>query len=146
MGTDVTDDMKICKEEIFGPVMQCLKFHDLDEAVERANATSYGLAAGICSRDIGKAMGVAKRLKAGSVWINTWDQFDDACPFGGYKTSGWGREKSEYALENFTEVKCIQFPINNHPSNKRKADGAVEQEAQVPKKKKLKKKKNKSTP
>jgi len=111
---DVTDDMKICKEEIFGPVMQCLKFHTLDEAVERANATSYGLAAGVCSRDIGKAMGIAKRLKAGSVWINTWDQFDDATPFGGYKTSGWGREKSEYALENFTEVKCIQFPINDH--------------------------------
>merc|ERR1711982_281775 len=108
----VTDNMKICKEEIFGPVMQCLKFHTLDEAVERANDTPYGLAAGICSRDIGKAMGVAKRLKAGSVWINTWDQFDDACPFGGYKTSGWGREKSEYALENFTEVKCIQFPID----------------------------------
>merc|ERR1719316_654917 len=116
--SNVTDDMKIAKEEIFGPVMQCLKFKTIDEAVERANATPYGLAAGVCSRDIDKAMGIAKRLKAGSVWINCWDQFDDATPFGGYKTSGWGREKSEYALENFTEVKCIQFPINDPPSKK----------------------------
>jgi aldehyde dehydrogenase (NAD+) len=118
--SNVTDDMKICKEEIFGPVMQCLKFKTIDEAVERANDSVYGLAAGICSRDIGKAIGIAKRLKAGSVWINTWNQFDDATPFGGYKTSGWGRDKSEYALENFTEVKCIQFPINDPPSKKRK--------------------------
>jgi acyl-CoA reductase-like NAD-dependent aldehyde dehydrogenase len=110
--------MKIAKEEIFGPVMQCLKFTDLDDAIERANDTPYGLAAGVCSRDIGKAIGVAKRLKAGSIWINTWNQFDDATPFGGYKTSGWGREKSEYALENFTEVKCIQFPVNDMPAKK----------------------------
>merc|ERR1712113_919230 len=113
---DVKDDMKIAKEEIFGPVMQCMKFKTIEEAVERANNTVYGLAAGVCSRDIGKAMGIAKQLKAGTVWINCWDQFDDATPFGGYKTSGWGREKSEYALENFTEVKCIQFPINDQPT------------------------------
>jgi len=117
---DVKDDMKIAKEEIFGPVMQCMKFKTVEEAIERANNTVYGLAAGVCSRDIGKAMGIAKQLKAGTVWINCWDQFDDATPFGGYKTSGWGREKSEYALENFTEVKCIQFPINDPPSKKRK--------------------------
>eukprot|EP00928_Gymnodinium_smaydae_P026148 TRINITY_DN20619_c0_g5_i1.p1 TRINITY_DN20619_c0_g5~~TRINITY_DN20619_c0_g5_i1.p1 ORF type:complete len:500 (-),score=142.30 TRINITY_DN20619_c0_g5_i1:278-1777(-) len=113
--SNVTDDMKIAQEEIFGPVMQCMKWTEIDEAVERANNTQYGLAAGVCSRDIGKAMGIAKRLKAGTVWINTWNQFDDAVPFGGYKTSGWGREKSEYALENFTEVKAIQFPLNDHP-------------------------------
>ena len=76
--SDVKDDMKIAKEKIFGPVMQCLKFTDIDDAIERANDTPYGLAAGVCSRDIGKAMGVAKRLKAGSIWINTWNQFDDA--------------------------------------------------------------------
>jgi aldehyde dehydrogenase (NAD+) len=111
--SNVQDNMKICKEEIFGPVLQCLKFKTIDEAVQRANDTPYGLAAGVCCRDIGKAMGIAKRLKAGSVWINCWNQFDDATPFGGYKTSGWGREKSEYALSNFTEVKCIQFPIND---------------------------------
>jgi len=115
---NVEDSMKIAQEEIFGPVMQCLKFKTIDEAVRRANDTKYGLAAGVCSRDIGKAIGIAKRLKAGSVWINCWDQFDDATPFGGYKTSGWGREKSEYALENFTEIKCIQFPINDHKEKK----------------------------
>jgi len=113
--SNVTDEMKIAKEEIFGPVMQCLKFTDVDDAIERANNTEYGLAAGVCCRDIGKAMGIAKRLKAGSVWINTWNQFDDATPFGGYKASGWGREKSEYALDNFTETKCIQFPLNDQP-------------------------------
>merc|ERR1712190_353092 len=116
--SNVGDDMKIAREEIFGPVMQCMKFSSLDEAIERANNPQYGLAAGVCSRDIGKAMGVAKRLKAGTVWINCWNQFDDATPFGGYKTSGWGREKSEYALENFTEVKCIKFPINDHKAKK----------------------------
>merc|ERR1711979_131352 len=124
--SNVTDDMRIAKEEIFGPVMQCMKFKTIEEAVERANNTVYGLAAGVCSRDIGKAMGIAKQLKAGTVWINCWDQFDDATPFGGYKTSGWGREKSEYALENFTEVKCIQFPINDQPGAKRKEPEASE--------------------
>lgn len=121
---NVTDDMKIAKEEIFGPVMQCMKFTDIDDAIERANNTPYGLAAGVCSRDIARAMSIAKRLKAGSVWINTWNQFDDATPFGGYKTSGWGREKSEYALENFTEVKCIQFPLDDAPPlQKQKTNG-----------------------
>lgn len=118
--SNVTDEMKIAKEEIFGPVMQCLKFSDIDDAIERANNTPYGLAAGVCSRDIGRAMGIAKRLKAGTVWINTWNQFDDATPFGGYKTSGWGRDRSEYALENFTEVKCIQFPVNDQPAKRRR--------------------------
>lgn len=117
--SNVADDMKIAKEEIFGPVMQCMKFTELDDAIERANNTAFGLAAGVFSRDIAKAMSIAKRLKAGSVWVNTWNQFDDAVPFGGYKTSGWGREKSEYALANFTEVKAIQFPLNDQPPAKR---------------------------
>jgi len=116
--SNVTDDMTIAKEEIFGPVLQCMQFSTIDEAVERANNTVFGLAAGVMSRDIGRAMSIAKRLQAGSVWINTWNQFDDAVPFGGYKTSGWGREKSEYALENFTEVKCIQFPLDEPPAKK----------------------------
>merc|ERR1712113_553416 len=90
--TEVQDDMKIAKEEIFGPVMQLLKFKTLSEAIERANNTHYGLAAGICTRDVGTALSAA---------------FDMACPFGGYKTSGWGREKGEYALENYTQVKCV---------------------------------------
>ncbi|CAD7962752.1 unnamed protein product [Amoebophrya sp. A120] len=110
---DVTDDMTIAKEEIFGPVMQLQKYSSIEDAVTRANRTHYGLAAGVCCTDIGKAMGIARRLEAGTVWINCYDNFDAAVPFGGYKESGWGREKSEYALENFTEVKCIMFPMAN---------------------------------
>jgi len=114
--TDVKDDMKIAKEEIFGPVMQMLKFKTLAEAIERANNTCYGLAAGICSRDIGTALSAANDLEAGTVWINCYDNFDMACPFGGFKTSGWGREKSEYALENYTQVKVVMCPIDSkHP-------------------------------
>jgi len=114
--TDVTDDMKIAKEEIFGPVMQVMKFKTLSDAIERANNTCYGLAAGICTRDVGTALATAHELEAGTVWINCYDNFDMACPFGGFKTSGWGREKGEYALENYTEVKCIMMPLDSkHP-------------------------------
>merc|ERR1712048_623677 len=114
--TEVTDNMKIAKEEIFGPVMQLMKFKTLAEAIERANDTHYGLAAGICSRDVGTAMSTVMDLEAGTVWINCYDNFDMACPFGGYKTSGWGREKGEYALENYTQVKCIMLPLDSkHP-------------------------------
>lgn len=111
--TDVKDEMKIAKDEIFGPVMQLMKFDTIEEAIERANTTSYGLAAGVCSTNLGKAMGIAKRLQAGTVWINQYDDFDTALPFGGYKESGWGRDKGEYALENYTEVKVISFPVTN---------------------------------
>lgn len=112
--TDVADEMKIAKEEIFGPVMQLMKFDTIEEAIQRANNTSYGLAAGVCSTNIAKAMGIAKRLKAGTVWINQYDEFDAALPFGGYKESGWGRDKGEYALENYMEVKTISFPVNSY--------------------------------
>ncbi|CAE8588290.1 unnamed protein product [Polarella glacialis] len=109
--TGVTDTMTICKEEIFGPVMQVLTFKDNNEAVRRANSSVYGLAAGICTRDVGNALAMAKELEAGSIWINCYNNFDMACPFGGYKESGWGRDKGEYALENYTEVKCVMIPI-----------------------------------
>jgi len=114
--TDVKDDMKIAKEEIFGPVMQVLKFKTLEEAIERSNKTHFGLAAGICTRDVGTAMAAARDLDAGTVWINCFNNFDMACPFGGYKSSGWGREKGEYALENYTQVKSVIMPIDpKHP-------------------------------
>jgi len=109
---DVQDSMTIAKEEIFGPVMQLLKFKTLEEAIARANTTHYGLAAGICTRDVGTALKTAHDLEAGTVWINCYDNFDMACPFGGFKTSGWGREKGEYALENYTSVKCIMMPMD----------------------------------
>lgn len=91
-----------------------MKYTTIPEAIERANATSYGLAAGIVSENIGKAMGIAKRLRAGSVWINYYDDFDAALPFGGYKESGWGRDKSEYSLENYVEIKTLSFPIDQY--------------------------------
>jgi len=114
--SEVTENMKIAQEEIFGPVMQLLKFKTLEEAIKRANSSHFGLAAGICTRDIGTALSAADDLDAGTVWINCYDNFDMACPFGGYKQSGWGREKGEYALENYTAVKCVTLPKDSrHP-------------------------------
>lgn len=114
--SNVTDNMKIAKEEIFGPVMQLLKFKTLGEALERANSSQYGLAAGICTRDVGTALSAASDLDAGTVWINCYDNFDMACPFGGTKQSGWGSDKGEYALDNYTSVKCVTFPLDSkHP-------------------------------
>jgi len=110
--TDVKDTMTIAKEEIFGPVMQLMKFKTLSEAISRANDSHYGLAAGLCTRDVGTAMSVARDLDAGTVWINCYDNFDMACPFGGFKQSGWGREKGEYALENYTAIKVVMMPID----------------------------------
>jgi aldehyde dehydrogenase (NAD+) len=110
--TEVTDEMTIAKEEIFGPVMQLLKFKTLEEAIKRANSSHYGLAAGICTRDVGTALAAARDLEAGTVWINCYDNFDLAAPFGGVKESGWGREKGELALKNYTESKTVMVPID----------------------------------
>jgi len=103
----VKDEMKIAKEEIFGPVMNILTFKDADEVVRRGNQTFYGLAAAVWTRDITKAHRIANGLRAGTVWINCYDVFDAAAPFGGYKMSGHGRELGEYALELYTEVKTV---------------------------------------
>jgi aldehyde dehydrogenase (NAD+) len=109
--TDVQDDMKIAREEIFGPVMTILKFKDIDEVVERANKTVYGLAAAVWTRDIGKAHAIANSVRAGTVWVNCFDVFDAAAPFGGFKQSGIGRELGEYALSNYTEVKTVTVKL-----------------------------------
>ena len=105
--TDVRDDMKIAQEEIFGPVMAVLKFKDIDEVVERANKTMYGLAAAVWTKDVTKALRMANRLRAGTVWVNCYDVFDAAAPFGGFKMSGIGRELGQYALQQYTEVKTV---------------------------------------
>lgn len=107
----VSDDMTIAKEEIFGPVMSILKFKTVEEVVERANNTMYGLGAGVISRDVAKAISIAHQIRAGTVWINTYDQFDIAAPFGGYKQSGHGRDKGKEALDNFLETKSVFIPI-----------------------------------
>lgn len=105
--TDVSDDMKIAREEIFGPVMNVLKFKSVDEVIKRGNQTFFGLAAAVWTRDIGKAHHLANKLRAGTVWVNCYDVFDAAAPFGGFKMSGFGRELGEYALELYTEVKTV---------------------------------------
>lgn len=109
---DVKDSMVIAREEIFGPVMQVLKFKEIDEVIERANTTDYGLAAAVWSRDIKKAHAVADRVRAGTVWINCYDVFDAAAPFGGFKTSGIGRELGEIALDNYTELKTVTVALD----------------------------------
>jgi aldehyde dehydrogenase (NAD+) len=108
---EVQDDMTIAQEEIFGPVMSIIPFKDVDEVVQRGNATNYGLAAAVWTRDISKAHSIAARLKAGTVWVNCYDVFDAAAPFGGFKQSGIGRELGEYGLRNYTEVKTVTVRI-----------------------------------
>jgi acyl-CoA reductase-like NAD-dependent aldehyde dehydrogenase len=109
---DVKPEMTISREEIFGPVLATIEFADLDEAIARANDTSYGLAAGVWTKDIKKAHYVASRLQAGTVWINTYNVYDTASPFGGYKQSGFGREMSAHALEHYTQVKSVWVDLN----------------------------------
>ncbi|KAG7273952.1 hypothetical protein CRUP_021236 [Coryphaenoides rupestris] len=108
---DVQDQMTIAREEIFGPVMQILKFDTLEEVVERANDSQYGLAAGVFTKDIDKAHYISNGLRAGTVWINCYDVFGAQAPFGGYKASGNGRELGEYGLANYTEVKTVTVKV-----------------------------------
>jgi len=104
---DVRNDMKIAREEIFGPVLATLSFDDLDEVIEMANQNEYGLASAVWTRDVKKAHVVSRRLKAGTVWINTYGLMDASLPFGGYKSSGFGRELGARALEHYTETKSV---------------------------------------
>jgi acyl-CoA reductase-like NAD-dependent aldehyde dehydrogenase len=108
----VTPEMTIAREEIFGPVLAAIEFADLDEAIARANDSSYGLAAAVWTKDIKKAHHVARKLQAGTVWINTYNVYDTAAPFGGYKQSGFGREMSMHALEHYTQVKSVWVDLN----------------------------------
>ena len=104
---DVKNDMTIAREEIFGPVLSVLTFDDVDEVIEQANHNPYGLAAAVWTRDVKKAHSVSRRLKAGTVWINTYGLMDASLPFGGYKSSGFGRELGARALEHYTETKTV---------------------------------------
>ncbi|EFP01288.1 CRE-ALH-1 protein [Caenorhabditis remanei] len=108
---NVKDQMTIAQEEIFGPVMSVIRFDSMEELVEKANNTIYGLAAGVMTKDIDKALHIANTTRAGSVWVNCYDVFDAAAPFGGFKQSGIGRELGEYGLEAYTEVKTVTIKV-----------------------------------
>src|SRR5438876_2629866 len=109
---NVAPEMTIAREEIFGPVLAAIEFADLDEAIARANDSTYGLAAAVWTKDIKKAHYVARKLQVGTVWINTYNVYDTAAPFGGYKQSGFGREMSMHALEHYTQVKSVWVDMN----------------------------------
>ena len=111
---DVTPEMTIAREEIFGPVLAAIDFADVDEAIARANDSMYGLAAGVWTRDIKKAHYVASKLKAGTVWVNTYNVYDTAAPFGGYKQSGFGREMGQHALDYYTQLKTVWVDLGRH--------------------------------
>jgi len=113
---DVTDKMRIAREEIFGPVMQILKFHTMEEVIERANDTTYGLAAGIHTADIEKAIEFSHSVQAGTVWVNSYNLFFCQAPFGGYKMSGIGREAGIDGLEEFSEIKTVMIKTPNKNS------------------------------
>lgn len=104
---DVDPSMKIAREEIFGPVLATIRFSDADDAVAKSNATVYGLAAAVWTRDVSKAHRVAKAVKAGTVWVNTYNLYDPALPFGGFKESGFGRDQGRDALEKYTQTKSV---------------------------------------
>ncbi|XP_028778339.1 aldehyde dehydrogenase family 2 member B4, mitochondrial [Neltuma alba] len=111
--SNVQDDMLIAKEEIFGPVQAILKFKDIEEVIRRSNDTRYGLAAGVFTKSGDTANQMMRALRVGTVWINCFDVFDAAIPFGGYKMSGTGREKGIYSLNNYLQVKAVVSPLKN---------------------------------
>nr|XP_002127803.1 aldehyde dehydrogenase, cytosolic 1-like [Ciona intestinalis] len=110
--TNLTDDMTVSKEEIFGPVQQIYKFKDVSEVLKRANNTKYGLAAAVFTNDINKAMAISNGVEAGTVWVNCYFKMEPSYPFGGYKESGIGREQGEYVLHEYTEVKTVVMKID----------------------------------
>jgi betaine-aldehyde dehydrogenase len=113
--TEVKNQMRVAQEEIFGPVVSVLTFKDEDDLIKQANETIYGLSAGIWTRDITRAHRFAREIKAGVIWINTFNMFNAASPFGGYKQSGYGREMGKHALELYTQVKSVWVDLSGKP-------------------------------
>lgn len=112
----VTDDMTIAREEIFGPVQSILKFKTFDEVVDRCNNTQYGLAAGVFTKDLDKALQFAQQVQAGSVWVNTFLALSAQLPFGGFKQSGFGRENGEDGLHEYLEIKSVAIATSQKHS------------------------------
>jgi betaine-aldehyde dehydrogenase len=109
--TQCRDDMRVVREEIFGPVMSVLTFSDEQEAITRANATQFGLGAGLITRDLTRAHRVAGQLESGNVWVNTYNLLPPGLPFGGIKQSGFGRENSAYSLDAYSEIKTTYIQL-----------------------------------
>jgi len=110
--TGVSNGMRIAREEIFGPVLSVIPFKDVDDAVAQGNETFYGLAAAVWTRDVGKALRIARALRAGTVWVNAYNLYDAALPFGGFKESGFGRELGQAGLDLYTEVKSVWVDLS----------------------------------
>ena len=116
--TNVDNKMRIAQEEIFGPVLVVIKYDSVEDAIRMANDTIYGLAAGVWSRDVERAVAVAERIQAGTIWINDYHIISAEAPFGGYKQSGIGRELGTWGLKEYTEIKHIHVPLNNTRESK----------------------------
>ncbi len=110
--SEIKDTMKIAQEEIFGPVAAVMPFDSVEEVLSRANDSAYGLVAGVWTKDVKKAHQMAQNIKAGTVWINCYHFVDAAAPWGGFKQSGYGREKSQYAIESYTQLKSVWVDLN----------------------------------
>lgn len=114
--TDVTNDMRIAQEEIFGPVAVVIKFHDEAEVIRMANQSLYGLGGAVWTKDITRAIRIARAVQTGRMWVNTYNQIPEGAPFGGYKMSGIGRETHKMILNHYTQVKNIMINLNDAPS------------------------------
>ena len=115
---DVTNDMKVAREEIFGPVLCVIKYATTEEAIAIANDTEYGLSAGVWTTDLVMAQQVARELRAGSVWVNDWHMMRTDAPFGGYKQSGYGRELGRYSIDSYVETKSVSMSFERMPEKK----------------------------